>query len=106
MIRRPPRSTLFPYTTLFRSRCLWKYIPNARDVVGILRAAHTLPKEAPYDEGNRRGLWQNRHALSEEGTRKARLRALLPHDRGLRQAGPRGVLGRGGGEFADRKSVV
>src|SRR3989442_10961717 len=27
MIRRPPRSTLFPYTTLFRSRC-----PGARDV--------------------------------------------------------------------------
>src|SRR3712207_7067318 len=23
MIRRPPRSTLFPYTTLFRSRCGW-----------------------------------------------------------------------------------
>src|SRR5947199_6007984 len=23
MIRRPPRSTLFPYTTLFRSRPLW-----------------------------------------------------------------------------------
>src|SRR5260370_5889066 len=23
MIRRPPRSTLFPYTTLFRSRLLW-----------------------------------------------------------------------------------
>src|SRR2546430_11463453 len=23
MIRRPPRSTLFPYTTLFRSRRLW-----------------------------------------------------------------------------------
>src|SRR2546426_7695115 len=22
MIRRPPRSTLFPYTTLFRSRCM------------------------------------------------------------------------------------
>src|SRR5215216_7099972 len=29
MIRRPPRSTLFPYTTLFRSRR-----PVARDVVG------------------------------------------------------------------------
>src|SRR5437899_8043674 len=25
MLRRPPRSTLFPYTTLFRSRYLWKY---------------------------------------------------------------------------------
>src|SRR2546427_6088369 len=24
MIRRPPRSTLFPYTTLFRSRCLFQ----------------------------------------------------------------------------------
>src|SRR5258708_31628948 len=23
MIRRPPRSTLFPYTTLFRSSCAW-----------------------------------------------------------------------------------
>src|SRR5260221_3726353 len=23
MIRRPPRSTLFPYTTLFRSLCQW-----------------------------------------------------------------------------------
>src|SRR3989442_3279428 len=23
MIRRPPRSTLFPYTTLFRSTCTW-----------------------------------------------------------------------------------
>src|SRR2546430_7287061 len=25
MIRRPPRSTLFPYTTLFRSNKKWKY---------------------------------------------------------------------------------
>src|SRR5256886_9000392 len=24
MIRRPPRSTLFPYTTLFRSPCPWR----------------------------------------------------------------------------------
>src|SRR3712207_7292830 len=26
MIRRPPRSTLFPYTTLFRSRCSGKSV--------------------------------------------------------------------------------
>src|SRR3712207_7924701 len=25
MIRRPPRSTLFPYTTLFRSTPIWKH---------------------------------------------------------------------------------
>src|SRR3990170_6150036 len=31
MIRRPPRSTLFPYTTLFRSRKLREYVDVARD---------------------------------------------------------------------------
>src|SRR5260221_7879615 len=34
MIRRPPRSTLFPYTTLFRSR-LNGEIKRRTDVVGI-----------------------------------------------------------------------
>src|SRR3712207_7017013 len=29
MIRRPPRSTLFPYTTLFRSRGPWAIHPEA-----------------------------------------------------------------------------
>src|SRR3712207_8219296 len=28
MIRRPPRSTLFPYTTLFRSREIWAYVES------------------------------------------------------------------------------
>src|SRR5688572_32519648 len=31
MIRRPPRSTLFPYTTLFRSTALRKYNPASTD---------------------------------------------------------------------------
>src|SRR2546430_9138547 len=30
MIRRPPRSTLFPYTTLFRSLPIWKMSPPSR----------------------------------------------------------------------------
>src|SRR5260221_8737309 len=30
MIRRPPRSTLFPYTTLFRSRSTWPCCPTPR----------------------------------------------------------------------------
>src|SRR6185437_7090938 len=34
MIRRPPRSTLFPYTTLFRSRiCAWAVYGMARSIV-------------------------------------------------------------------------
>src|SRR5260370_27333562 len=36
MIRRPPRSTLFPYTTLFRS-------PAGRDLSHPLPAARSLP---------------------------------------------------------------
>src|SRR5689334_23532700 len=30
MIRRPPRSTLFPYTTLFRSQCAARYARRSR----------------------------------------------------------------------------
>src|SRR2546427_7954981 len=39
MIRRPPRSTLFPYTTLFRSR--------VRHGVGSARGCRRLPEERP-----------------------------------------------------------
>src|SRR3712207_7436855 len=30
MIRRPPRSTLFPYTTLFRSACWGRSVPRTQ----------------------------------------------------------------------------
>src|SRR5256885_12265878 len=41
MIRRPPRSTLFPYTTLFRSCGLWRRakVPHIRHV--------RLPRPSP-----------------------------------------------------------
>src|SRR3989475_7232751 len=40
MIRRPPRSTLFPYTTLFRSPLLGSALDDRRDqaVEGLARA--------------------------------------------------------------------
>src|SRR5256885_12263130 len=38
MIRRPPRSTLFPYTTLFRSPRLKKRLPSARAAFALRRA--------------------------------------------------------------------
>src|SRR6266540_6388706 len=43
MIRRPPRSTLFPYTTLFRSS------PSARIPEAVLRLA--LDRVTPYEPG-------------------------------------------------------
>src|SRR3712207_8438702 len=43
MIRRPPRSTLFPYTTLFRSR-IWQ-LPGG--VAGAQRASGREGRQAP-----------------------------------------------------------
>src|SRR5688572_31443316 len=44
MIRRPPRSTLFPYTTLFRSkkRKGWSYLPITRTLLP------SCPNESSY----------------------------------------------------------
>src|SRR5947209_14846933 len=42
MIRRPPRSTLFPYTTLFRSRCASATI-NSTTPPAITRSRWTWP---------------------------------------------------------------
>src|SRR5260221_8812882 len=39
MIRRPPRSTLFPYTTLFRSPCAMHALPGAPGGGGKAKAA-------------------------------------------------------------------
>src|SRR3712207_7596494 len=41
MIRRPPRSTLFPYTTLFRSTIRWRLETCVRDEPGSLTLAVT-----------------------------------------------------------------
>src|SRR5438445_6140533 len=52
MIRRPPRSTLFPYTTLFRSRFLAKlgYIEFLRDVGKHFSVNAMLAKESRSEE--------------------------------------------------------
>src|SRR2546427_4552427 len=72
MIRRPPRSTLFPYTTLFRSRR-----PAAADRLrrhrlhGELRGGRRLPRAPPA---------QRAGADRAHGRRRPRARApLVPH---------------------------
>src|SRR5256885_6961483 len=42
MIRRPPRSTLFPYTTLFRSHLLAREVLRMAQQRGQARGARTL----------------------------------------------------------------
>src|SRR5258708_27369818 len=49
MIRRPPRSTLFPYTTLFRSQCDGKHSAQ-------LRKAFLIPLHERAKNGFRIGM--------------------------------------------------
>src|SRR2546427_2295940 len=51
MIRRPPRSTLFPYTTLFRSDVRGRAFPDeAHDVlVNVLGLRHALALQGALD---------------------------------------------------------
>src|SRR5256885_1746083 len=77
MIRRPPRSTLFPYTTLFRSD-VWKIKPKfaeARAEAPDLEALAALPHEAVLVIGDAAlklaaaGTYTHRYDLGEEWKR-------------------------------------
>src|SRR5256885_7282853 len=46
MIRRPPRSTLFPYTTLFRSQCLCPCLTPKSCLGNLAEGKKTLPFHA------------------------------------------------------------
>src|SRR3712207_9569958 len=89
MIRRPPRSTLCPYTTLYRSR--------RRGSLVELRALAAIGASV---------LWLDADAsvvdlLVEEGAHQLRVRAVSQRLRFAADGG--GVLGRVGG--TDRKST-
>ena len=67
MIRRPPRSTLFPYTTLFRSKGEWHWYTDIGGNLGyeagigvnIFGANHLKPSkiDALSWQGNFSGFW-------------------------------------------------
>src|SRR5256885_9734451 len=51
MIRRPPRSTLFPYTTLFRSYGLTRFEPDRKGLhvmAGIIELTSSTPGNTDY----------------------------------------------------------
>src|SRR3712207_8663039 len=54
MIRRPPRSTLFPYTTLFRSRAAGTADPILQVLIGI--ELYGFPTSAPAADPNNNGF--------------------------------------------------
>src|SRR3712207_7186540 len=77
MIRRPPRSTLFPYTTLFRSPAVVEAHPDADHQVGMVerQVGGHGPVHAGHAERERVRL---RHgARSEEHTSELQSRQYL-----------------------------
>src|SRR3712207_9281187 len=119
MIRRPPRSTLFPYTTLFRS-----YQPEPHMVctssarAGVQSLLKSLAAEfAPRIRVNSvllglvdSGQWQRRfEARAQQAPDREGLVGALGRDKGI----PLGRLGRPGGPAraelflgSERESVV
>src|SRR3712207_8620137 len=81
MIRRPPRSTLFPYTTLFRSRAHGRRESHAQGPQPR-SACHLLPPRggllrAQQGGGRRRRLRGQRDQRSEEHTSELQSRQYL-----------------------------
>src|SRR2546430_2691709 len=90
MIRRPPRSTLFPYTTLFRSD-LGRAGDRCRGRSGLARRRPWLDRDSDRDRDRRRqaspGCGGGRASLHRRDPRRHRSRA----ERGRhRDTGPRG----------------
>src|SRR2546428_2372534 len=79
MIRRPPRSTLFPYTTLFRSLALQHRaeIPGARRTRGGARARPSGAREPPARQGDQAGGHRSEEHTSELQSRSDLVCRLL-----------------------------
>src|SRR2546427_7431842 len=83
MIRRPPRSTLFPYTTLFRSRPARKQCLQRHEGGGALVCPNLDDGlEGPAHPCERRESWFHRHGGFEGTVRFFRSeRATVKEDR-------------------------
>src|SRR2546430_12424338 len=65
MIRRPPRSTLFPYTTLFRSECAPRRPRRVDPVRGAGRTPHREPAAGHAPAHAARGVSRSEEHTSE-----------------------------------------
>src|SRR5256885_16478033 len=102
MIRRPPRSTLFPYTTLFRSRLGDdRVVPEIVHRVGLDRAQPVPHPEQECGAGGTESLHPATHGEAGLGREEAGF-----------EGEPRAISRAGKGEgralrpYLDRKSVV
>src|SRR3712207_7791937 len=89
MIRRPPRSTLFPYTTLFRSRLRYpirrrlvrRLVPPGERRLGPARVLH--PVDHPRPAGRRRIRRSEEHTSELQSRQYLVCRLLLEKNKYL-----------------------
>src|SRR3712207_7038090 len=72
MIRRPPRSTLFPYTTLFRSFGISRLYPTEFDYYGLFSAGLGIGRR--MDMQQRKPLYDQ---MKEDATFQAQMKKLF-----------------------------
>src|SRR2546430_9530404 len=80
MIRRPPRSTLFPYTTLFRSVEQLRQVHVLAPGVGVEPLQHLeahVPDVEPSAHGPKRRAGKHGRRRSEEHTSELQLQSNL-----------------------------
>src|SRR5258708_23649183 len=92
MIRRPPRSTLFPYTTLFRSLLYsgaikWRWLTAGSDGIGGMQRPdmrseeHTSELQSPDHLVCRLLLEKKKHQSDDDGKRGTPARYTRPRRR-------------------------
>src|SRR3712207_8453033 len=74
MIRRPPRSTLFPYTTLFRSETIQtlNHLENTKETTALPAMLLRIPENKGANKSDKRN-----HVRSEEHTSELQSRQYL-----------------------------
>src|SRR5205823_12620293 len=79
MVRRPPRSTLFPYTTLFRSHCDGAILGRGTPLVDARRGQRRPQRAGLHPDHPRARRWRHRRHLlrSEEHTSELQSLAYL-----------------------------
>src|SRR5690349_23190753 len=77
MIRRPPRSTLFPYTTLFRSRRNQRWAKHYRHSFGTKMACQKRSKKCLAGKRYRRKSRSEEHTSELQSRRDLVCRLLL-----------------------------
>src|SRR2546421_2082597 len=71
MIRRPPRSTLFPYTTLFRSPALLQTLEQGGARIGLVAGQRVGRRSGSYKKLQSRIANGVRNAILRDGARES-----------------------------------